>query len=218
MHCPQAAQPTVTFLGTVNDRGGQLNNGSTLLHYRMQTTVYNNSTRTNNTFPITAYFKNGQRWAKFPLLTPNTQVIVTGRIFGMTTENRQLAVITDDIHFLPMATKPYPLTPSSTTPKREQQDRWTRRAPPRTPSKQTNLPQPDVITPNQTDSAITTQTPDKRARSASPEDDQDTQITWEDSADEVALATQLNTPTPERRSKRARKTSYADILSNSTNI
>jgi hypothetical protein len=85
----------------------------------MQTIVYNNSIRTNHTFPITAYFKNSQRWAKFLLLTSNTQVIVTGRIFGMTIENCQLAVIIDNIYFLSMSTKSYPLILSLTTPKRE---------------------------------------------------------------------------------------------------
>lgn len=65
MHCPEAAQPIVTLLGVVLDRGGQLNDGPTLLHYRLQTTVYNASTRSQHTFPITAYFKNGQRWANF---------------------------------------------------------------------------------------------------------------------------------------------------------
>jgi hypothetical protein len=41
MHCPEAAQPIVTFLGIVIERNGQLNDGPTLLHYRLQTTVYN---------------------------------------------------------------------------------------------------------------------------------------------------------------------------------
>lgn len=33
MHCPGAAQPIVTFLGVVLERGGHLNDGPTLLHY-----------------------------------------------------------------------------------------------------------------------------------------------------------------------------------------
>jgi hypothetical protein len=68
MHCPEAAQPTVTFLGVVLERGGQLNGGPTLLHYRLQTAVYNSSARTYHSFPVTAYFKNGQRLANFPTL------------------------------------------------------------------------------------------------------------------------------------------------------
>ncbi|CAG8878830.1 unnamed protein product [Penicillium nalgiovense] len=103
MHCPGAAQPIVTFLGVVLERGGQLNDGPTLLHYRLQTTVYNTSTRIHHTFPITAYFKNGQRWANFPPLNVNSHVFLTGRIFGLTKESRQLAIVTDDIHFLPAA-------------------------------------------------------------------------------------------------------------------
>ena len=88
MHCPEAAQPIVTFLGVVLNRGGQLNDRPTLLHYRLQTTVYNTSTRTQHTFPITAYFKNGQRYANFPPLNINAHVFLTGRIFGLTKESR----------------------------------------------------------------------------------------------------------------------------------
>ncbi|KAJ6027440.1 hypothetical protein N7460_012257 [Penicillium canescens] len=84
MHCLEAAQPIVTVLAIVLERGGQLNDGQNLLHYRLQTTVYNPSTRSSHTFPITAYFKNGQRWANFPPLNTNTHVFVTGRIFGLT--------------------------------------------------------------------------------------------------------------------------------------
>jgi hypothetical protein len=69
MHCPEAVQPTVTFLGIVSQHGGQLNNGSTLLHYHPQSTVYNSSSRAQHTFPVTAYFKNGQRWVNLPSLT-----------------------------------------------------------------------------------------------------------------------------------------------------
>jgi hypothetical protein len=61
MHCPEAARPIVTVLGTVLERGGQLNDGPTLLHYRLQSTVYNSSSRSHHTFLLTAYFKKGQR-------------------------------------------------------------------------------------------------------------------------------------------------------------
>ena len=134
MHYPEAAQPTVTFLGVVIERGGQLNGGPTLLHYRFQTTVYNSSARTYHTFPITAYFKNGQRWANFPPLNINSYVFLTGHIFGLTKENRQLAVVTDDIHFLPTPNHHLPATPSSTS-KRKRVDRWSQRAGPQTPTK-----------------------------------------------------------------------------------
>jgi hypothetical protein len=105
----------VTFLGVVLERGGQLNGGPTLLHYRLQSTVYNSSTRTHHNFSITAYFKNGERRTNFPLLNINTHVFLTGRIFGLTKENRQLGVATDDIHFLPTRTQQLPPTPSPTT-------------------------------------------------------------------------------------------------------
>jgi hypothetical protein len=55
----------------------QPSNPSTLLHYRLQSTVYNNSSRSHHTFPLTAYFKNGQRWANFPTLNVNTSILLT---------------------------------------------------------------------------------------------------------------------------------------------
>lgn len=69
MHCPEADHTILMFLDVVLGRGGQLNGGPTLLHYRLQTTVYNSSARTYHTFLVTAYFKNGQRWANFPPLS-----------------------------------------------------------------------------------------------------------------------------------------------------
>ncbi|GFG21446.1 hypothetical protein IFM5058_11047 [Aspergillus udagawae] len=215
MHCPEAAQPTVTFLGTVCERGGQLNNGSTLLHYRLQSTVYHTSNRTHHTFPITAYFKNGQRWVNFPSLSINAQVFITGRIFGLTKENQQLAIMTEDVHFLPALPQPLPLTPSSTLGKRERTDRWTQRATPSTPSKSAHLldcpPSPlHHIHPD-------IQSPDAPGHSERIErdDDTETQFTWTETADEADHLPQLTSPTPERRSQRMRKTSYADILAQS---
>ncbi|KAJ5144283.1 hypothetical protein N7526_001791 [Penicillium atrosanguineum] len=111
MHCPEAAQPIVTVLGAVLERGGQLNDGPTLLHYRLQSTVYNNSSRSHHAFLLTAYLKNGQRWANFPPININTSIFLTGRIFGVTKDNRQLAVIADDIHFLPTISQPMPPPP-----------------------------------------------------------------------------------------------------------
>jgi hypothetical protein len=40
MHCPEAAQPIVTLLAVVLERGGQINGGSTLLHYHLESTTY----------------------------------------------------------------------------------------------------------------------------------------------------------------------------------
>jgi hypothetical protein len=119
MHCLEAAQPTITFLGTVYKHRGQLNNRSTLLHYQLQSTVYHTSNRTHHTFPLTAYFKNGQRWVNFPSLSINAQVFITGHIFRLTKENQQLAIITEDVHFLLAPPQPLPPTPSSTLGKRK---------------------------------------------------------------------------------------------------
>lgn len=203
MHCPVAAQPIVTFLGVVLEPRGQLNDGRNLLHYRLETTVYNPSTRTPHSFPITAFFKNGQRWANFPSLNVNNHVFLTGRIFGLTKEARQLAVVTDDIHFLPTSTSSLPPTPSSATGKRKRVDRWSQRADPSTPSKST------------------TQSHDQqlakpiRANTSVDDDEESTQITWADTLDGTESGQQTIAPTPERRSQRPRKTSYADILAQS---
>ncbi|KAJ5111788.1 hypothetical protein NUU61_001418 [Penicillium alfredii] len=208
MHCPQAAQPIVTFLGVVLERGGQLNGGPTLLHYRLQTTVYNTSTRTHHTFPITAYFKNGQRWANFPPLSINTHVFLTGRIFGLTKEHRQLAVVTDDIHFLPTSNHHLPATPSSSG-KRKRVDRWSQRAGPQTPSKSAARSHTESL-------PITHQFQDSPEIIAPDDDDEEaTQITWPDTADEIKASPRATTSPPERRSQRPRKTSYADILGQS---
>ncbi|KAJ5118367.1 hypothetical protein N7476_010728 [Penicillium atrosanguineum] len=200
MHRPSAAQPIVTFLGLVLERRGQLNDGRNLLQYRLETTVYNPSTRTPNIFPITAFFKNGQRWANFPPLNVNAHVFLTGRIFGLTKEARQLAVVTDDIHFLQMSTTSLPLTPSSATGKRKRVDRWSQRAGPTTPSKSTSQSHDAQLS--------------KPVRVNTPvhDDEKSTQITWADTLDDAESSPQASTPTPERRSQRPRKTSYADIL------
>lgn len=194
----------------VSQRGGELNNGPTLLHYRLQSTVYNSSSRSQHTFPITAYFKNGQRWVNFPPLAPNTQVFITGRIFGVTKENQQLAIITDDIHFLPSLTQPLPPSPSSTTGKRKREDRWAQRATPTTPLKSARLLN-TTVSSHQND-ILHVQDSHERVEITEPDDDRDTQITWTETADEAESSPQLNSPTPERRSQRPRKTSYADVL------
>ncbi|KAJ5367174.1 hypothetical protein N7541_001115 [Penicillium brevicompactum] len=209
MHCPGAAQPIVTFLGVVLERGGQLNDGPTLLHYRLQTTVYNTSTRTHHTFPITAYFKNGQRWANFPPLNANAHVFLTGRIFGLTKESCQLAIITDDIHFLPASTHHHPPTPSSTTGKRKRVDRWSQRAGPTTPTKSDATPRNESSLNDQQYSEPTV------TNTQGDGDEESTQITWPDTPDETNTLPRSSTPTPERRSQRPRKTSYADILAQS---
>lgn len=215
MHCPEAAQPTVTFLGTVCERGGQLNNGSTLLHYRLQSTVYHTSTRTHHTFPLTAYFKNGQRWVNFPSLSINAQIFITGRIFGLTKENQQLAIMTEDVHFLPGLPQPLPATPSSTLGKRQRSERWTQRATPNTPSKSAHsLDLDSSPLCHSHRNAQSQDVPGQRERTEQ-DDDTETHFTWTETADEAENLPQVTSPTPERRSQRMRKTSYADVLGQS---
>ncbi|PCG88157.1 Hypothetical protein PENO1_111810 [Penicillium occitanis (nom. inval.)] len=167
-------------------------------------------------FPITAYFKNGSRWTNFPVLSPQTQIFITGRIFGVTKENTQLALLTEDIHFLPTSATPIPPpTPSSTTGKRKRPDRWATRASPTTPSKPTRLQNPTFLPDFQDESQVTPSGPSLPTDTTAMEDDDDTLVTWPDTELEPD-------PTPpedsasERRSQRRRKTSYVDILSQIT--
>lgn len=80
MHCLEAAQPTVTFLGTVCERGGQ-QDGSTLLHYRLQSTFIIPLIEPIIPSHYSPTFKNGQCWVNFPLLSTNAQIFITSRIF-----------------------------------------------------------------------------------------------------------------------------------------
>lgn len=52
MHCPEAALPTFSLLGIVRGGGGQLNNGSNLLHYDLETNVYDLSNKTSVVFTV----------------------------------------------------------------------------------------------------------------------------------------------------------------------
>jgi hypothetical protein len=62
-----------------------------------------------------------------------TIIFLTGRIFGLTKEHRQSAIVTDDT-FSPNTKSPFAPTPSSTG-KRKRVDRWSQRAGPQTPTK-----------------------------------------------------------------------------------
>jgi hypothetical protein len=137
MHCPAAALPMVSLLGIEEGCGGQLNSGSSLLYYDLQTTVYNSLDKTSTTFTVSIYFKNGKHWANFPTLTMWSRLFVTGCIFGVTTNRPWLAILVDDVYFIPkispIATTPG--TPGSSTVKCKQDDCWTCRAAPSTPIK-----------------------------------------------------------------------------------
>lgn len=132
MHCPEAAPPTITLMGTVIRSGGQLNEGQTLLHYDLRTTVYDSSVKTQATFMVRIYFTNGKQWANFPSITPQSRVIVAGHVCGLTVEEPHLAVQVDDIYFVPGGPPSMPATPqtpqSSAGTKRPVRDRWGRRA------------------------------------------------------------------------------------------
>jgi hypothetical protein len=139
----------------------------------------------------------------------NTHVFLTGRIFGLTKENRHLAIVTDDIHFLPTLTSGLPPTLSSTTGKWKRLDRWSQRAGPTTPSKsksifpkESSLDDPQLARPTRTNTPV-------------DEDKESTQITWANTADDAKSLPRASTHTPERRSQRPRKTLYADILAQS---
>lgn len=111
--------------------------------------------------------------------------------------------MTDDIHFLPKSTNSLPPTPSSATGKRKRVDRWSQRAGPTTPSKSTSQSHdPQFIKP-------------VRANTPVDKDKESAQTTWADTLDKPESSPQASTPTPERRSQRPRKTSYADILAQS---
>ncbi|RHZ44419.1 uncharacterized protein CDV56_101774 [Aspergillus thermomutatus] len=132
MHCSEAAPPTITLMGTVICSGGQLNKGQTLLHYDLRTTVYDSSVKTQATFIVRIYFKNGKQWANFPSITPQSQVIVASHICSLTVEEPHLAVQVDDIYFVPGGPPSMPATPrtpqSAAGTKRPVRDRWGRHA------------------------------------------------------------------------------------------
>lgn len=141
MHCPEAALPTVTLLGIVRSGGGQLNNGSTLLHYDLETNVYDLSKKASVTFTVSIYFRNGNRWANFPILARQSRIFIAGRIFGITNNTPRLAIGVDDAYFIPNlgSITTAPVTPTSSTGNQKQGDRWNTRANPITPIKRSRM-------------------------------------------------------------------------------
>jgi hypothetical protein len=145
MHCPEAALPTVSLLGIVRSGGGQLNNGPTLLHYDLETNVYDLPNKASVAFTVSIYFRNGNRWTKFPILARQSRIFITGRIFGITTNAPRLAISVDDVYFIPNLSSitTAPVTPISPVGKQKQTDRWNNRANPITPIKR-----PRILTSN----------------------------------------------------------------------
>jgi hypothetical protein len=137
MHCPEAALPTVSLLGIVRTGGGQLNNGRTLLYYDLETNVYDPLNKVSVTFTVSIYFRNGNRWTKFPVLSTQSRIFITGRIFGITANTPRLAIGVDDVYFIPNlgSITTAPVTPTSSAGKQKHADRWNSRANPITPTK-----------------------------------------------------------------------------------
>jgi hypothetical protein len=185
MHCPEPAPPSISFLGTVVSSGGKLNSGMTLLYYDLLTTVYDRSAKAQTSFTIRIYFKNGRRWANFPLLTLQTCVIIAGHICGMTSTEHLLAVLVDDVHFVPgspLGRVASPQTPQSTSAKQTPQNRWGRRAAvrmgtePVTPSrKRRHVPDSDLaeVDMQLTASSASLATPSVMDEADNPEDKDD---------------------------------------------
>lgn len=125
----------------VRSGGGQLNNGSTLLHYDLETHVYDLSNKTSVVVPVSIYFRNGNRWANFPSLASQSRIFIAGRIFGITTNTPRLAIAVDDVYFIPnlgsIMTPPVP--PTSSVGKQKKADRWNSRANPLTPMKRPQM-------------------------------------------------------------------------------
>ena len=122
---PEVALPSVSLLGVVRGGGGQLNTGSTLLHYDLETTVYDTSSKSSVTFTVCIYFWNGKRWTNFPIHAMQSRIFIDGRVFGITTNTPRLAIGVDDVYFiLNLATiiTP-PVTPTSSAGKQRQADR-----------------------------------------------------------------------------------------------
>ena len=102
-----------------------MNTGSTLLHYDLETTVYDISSKSSMTFTVCIYFRNGKRWTNFPILAMQSRIFIDGRVFGITTNTPRLAISVDDVYFisnLATITTP-PVTPTSSAGKQRQADR-----------------------------------------------------------------------------------------------
>ncbi|OJJ52121.1 hypothetical protein ASPSYDRAFT_73931 [Aspergillus sydowii CBS 593.65] len=123
--------------------------------------------------------------------------------------------MTEDVHFLPGLPQPLPATPSSTLGKRQRSERWTQRATPNTPSKSAHsLDLDSSPLCHSHRNAQSQDVPGQRERTEQ-DDDTETHFTWTETADEAENLPQVTSPTPERRSQRMRKTSYADVLGQS---
>jgi hypothetical protein len=129
------------IMGTVGHSGGQLNSGSTLLHFEVSSLVYNSATKSVSHFSVACYFADGKRWEKSPPPSMQSHVCVLGRVIGVTLAKPQLAIAINDVFFLP---SPIRLSLSATSPDTahsKRTPRWAGRAEAGTPSKR---PRKDV--------------------------------------------------------------------------
>ena len=124
-----------------------MNEGPILLHYVLRVSVYDTASRNTVTFQIAAYFKNGRRWINFPTLSLHTAVFITGHVFGVTKDNLiRLAVLIEDVHFLPVSGRSSSGNPGSGGGggKRKESDRWGRRVGMGTGSKRARIDAPST--------------------------------------------------------------------------
>ena len=102
------------------------------MQYDLSVSVYVSSTKAHVTFPVRIYFTKGKRWANFPSLAVNTPIIVTARVSGFSRQGRCLALLVNDVYFLPgtprLGLNSEHNLNSTGCSKRPRQDRWTRRA------------------------------------------------------------------------------------------
>jgi hypothetical protein len=152
------------IMGIVGHYGGELNSGSTLLHFELSSSVYNLATRTVTHFSVSCYFANGRRWENFPRPSMQSHICVLGRVIGLTLAKTQLAIAINDVFFLPSSIRSSLSSTSPESAHSKRASRWAGRAEPGTPSKrartededstllETELPAPDLLKGEREDS------------------------------------------------------------------
>ena len=103
-----------------------MNRGATLLHYDFRVVTYNAATKTQAQFTVRAYLKNGRRWANFPFLRNQTRMVVIGKVCGVTSNDRYLAVLVDNFNFLSSDELSASSLQSPATPLSTKRDLWDR--------------------------------------------------------------------------------------------
>lgn len=125
-------------MGVTGASGGELNSGPELLHFELLTSVYNTATKNASEFSVSCYFANGKRWVNFPMPSSQSQLCVLGRIIGITSKTTQLAIVINDVFYLPSIVRtsiPHASPPSAAIRDAKRDLRWTGRADSGSPSK-----------------------------------------------------------------------------------